>query len=94
MRGAAVIVEEDHNAILELEKLLFQQNTSSNSRSDHSSYINELLREISNAADDLEKKLVEDIFSDMQKVEGAALETVVKLPERTGTKQTNKQTNI
>lgn len=80
MRDAAVLVEEDYNGIHELEKemQLLHPNLSLHS---HYRAVNEILSEISHAADSLESELQEDVFGDSKKMEGAAFETVVKLKE-------------
>lgn len=80
MRATSILVEEDYNLILELEKetLSHHPNTSLQT---HFSILNQFLSEISHAADMLEKELVEDVFSDYKKLEGAGFETVVKLSE-------------
>lgn len=80
MRATAVLVEEDYNLILELEKetLSHHPNTSLQT---HFNILNKFLLEISQAADTLEKELVEDVFNDYKKLEGAGFETVVKLSE-------------
>ena len=83
VREAAVLVEEDYNAILYLEKEMNSLHPNVNSTLQiHNHVINEILAEISHAADNLEHALQkEDIFSDSKRMEGAAFETVVKLSE-------------
>ena len=80
MRNAAVLVEEDYNGIHELEKemQLLHPNLSLLT---HYHAVNEILSEISHAADSLESELREDVFGDSKKMEGAAFETVVKVKE-------------
>ena len=78
MRNAAVLVEEDYNIILDLEKELSSIHTNTSVQS-HFKLVNEFLSEISHAADSLEKDLVEDIFSEYKNMQGVGLETVVKL---------------
>ena len=80
VRNAAVLVEEDYNGIHDLEKemQLLHPNISLHT---HYHVVNEILTEISHAADSLESKLQEDVFGDSKKMQGAAFETVVKLKE-------------
>ena len=78
MKDAAVLVEEDYNAILYLEKEMSSLHPGLQT---HNHIINEILTEISHAADNLEHVLQEDVFSDSRKIEGAAFETVVKLKD-------------
>lgn len=79
MRNAAVLVEEDYNVILGLEKEMSAHNPNSSSLQSHFKLVNEFLSEISLAADKLESNLVEDVFSDYKNIQGAEFETVVKL---------------
>lgn len=79
MRNAAVLVEEDYNIILDLEKELSSIHTNGSSVQSHFKLVNEFLSEISQAADILEKNLMEDVFSEYKNMPGAGLETVVKL---------------
>ena len=80
MGAMAILVEQDYNVILELEKeaLVSHPNTSLQT---HFSILNQFLSEISHAADALEKKLVENVFNDYKNLKGADFETVVKLRE-------------
>lgn len=79
MRNAAILVEEDYNIILDLEKELSSIHTNSSSVQSHFKLVNEFLSEISQAADTLEKNLVEDVFREYKNMQGAGLETVIKL---------------
>ena len=81
MRNAAILVEEDYNTILSLERETAAQNPNNSSLQSHFKLVNEFLTEISQAADELESNLVEDIFSDYKNIRGAEFETVVKLRE-------------
>lgn len=83
MRNAAILVEEDYNTILGLEREMEAQNPNSSSLQSHFKLVNEFLTEISQAADELESNLVEDIFSDYKNIRGVEFETVVKLSEDT-----------
>ncbi len=77
MRAASVLVEDDYNSILELERMdALHPNVSLQSPY---GVLNEILAEISHAADDLESELQPDFFRSSQNMEGAAFETVVKL---------------
>ncbi len=78
MRSAAVMVEEDYNAILELEREM-QALHPNLSLQYHYHVLNEILSEISHAADDLQNELQGDLFHSSKNMEGAAFETVVKL---------------
>ena len=80
MREAAVFVEEDYNTILELEREMNSLHPNASLQS-HYHVLNEIFSEISHAADNLESILQEHLFSDSRKVEGAEIETVVKLKE-------------
>lgn len=80
MRNAAVSVEVDYNAILELEREMHALHPNASLQAHHR-IIDEMLVEISHAADDLENELEEDVFRDSKNIRGAALETVVKLKE-------------
>ena len=80
MRATAILVEEDYNLILELEKEMLSRHPNTSLHT-HLSILNTFLSEISHAADVLEKELVEDVFSDYKKLEGVGFETVVKLSE-------------
>ncbi len=82
MKTAAVLVEEDFNIILDLEKAVASLHPNISLQS-HFNLVNEFLSEISHAADTLENDLVEDIFSNYKQMEGVGLETVVKLSEDT-----------
>lgn len=77
-RNAAILAEEDYNVILELEKEMksLHPNTSLQT---HFNFINEFLSGVAHAADTLESELMVDIFKDSQRMEGAGIETVVKL---------------
>ena len=81
MRNAAVMVEEDFNTILELEKEMHALHPHSNLT--HNAIIAEIMSEVSHAADSLESDLLTGahVFQDSRNQEGAALETVVKLQE-------------
>ena len=78
MRNAAVFVEEDYNTILGLEQEMKTLHPNMSLQT-HYQVINEMLTDISHAADTLEKMLREDLFGDLKKTQGAAFETVVKL---------------
>lgn len=80
MRYAAVLVEEDYNVILNLEKEMASHHPNASLQS-HFNLVNEFLAEIAHAADTLESNLVEDVFSDYKNTKGAEIETVVKLSE-------------
>lgn len=80
MRNAAVLVEEDYNAIVILQKEMSALHPNISLQSP-SRLLNEFLSEISHAADTLESKLVEDVFNEYKNMKGAGLETVVKLSE-------------
>ena len=82
MRNAAVLVEEDFNIILDLEKAVASLHPNISLQT-HFNLISDFLSEIARAADDLESDLVEDVFSNYKQMEGAGLETVVKLSEDT-----------
>lgn len=77
MRNAAVLVEEDYNTLLELERVMSSLHPNINLT--HNYILNEIMTEISHAADNLESELQKNVFSDSKKMEGAAFETVVKL---------------
>lgn len=77
MREAAAYVEEDYNTILELEREMKSLHPNSSVQS-YYHVLNEILKDISNAADDLET-MQEHLFSDSRKAQGAKIETVVKL---------------
>ncbi len=80
MKNAAVMVEEDFNSILELEKEM--RSLHPNINLTHNPLIAEIMSELSHAADTLESELTAgDVFQDSRKQDGAALETVVKLKE-------------
>ena len=79
MRNAAVMVEEDYNTILDLEKGMHSLHPNGNRT--HHAVIAEIMSEVSQAADSLENDLVANVFRDSRNQEGAALETVVKLQE-------------
>lgn len=79
MRNAAVMVEEDYNKILDLEKEMHSLHPNGNNT--HHAIIAEIMSEVSQAADSLENDLVANVFQDSRHQEGAALETVVKLEE-------------
>lgn len=79
MRNAAVMVEEDYNTILDLEKEMHSLHPNGNRT--HHAIIAEIMSEVSQAADALENDLVANVFQDSRNQEGAALETVVKLQE-------------
>lgn len=80
MRNGAVKVEEDFNAILELEHEMNALHPNSNVT--HNKIITEIMSEVSRAADSLESNGgAADIFQNSKNQEGAALETVVKLKE-------------
>ena len=80
MRDSMLLVEEDFNTILELEREM-QSIHPNTSLQTHYHLINEIFLDISHAADDLEIALAEDVFSDLKNLEGAGIETVVKLSE-------------
>ena len=80
MRNAAIQVEEDYNVILELEREMMSHHPNSSLQT-HFNLVNEFLAELSHAADTLENELVDDVFSNYKKIEGAGIETVVKLSE-------------
>jgi hypothetical protein len=80
MRNAAVMVEEDFNTILELEKEMHSLHPHSNLT--HNALIAEIMSEVAHAADSLENDLTgAHVFQHSRNQEGAALETVVKLQE-------------
>ena len=80
MRNAAVMVEEDFNTILELEKEMHSLHPNGNLT--HNPLISEIMSEIARAADTLESEfMTADVFQDSRKQQGAALEMVVKLRE-------------
>ena len=80
MRNAAVMVEEDFNTILELEKEMHSLHPHSNLT--HNAIIAEIMSEVAHAADSLESDLTgAHVFQHSRNQEGAALETVVKLQE-------------
>ena len=81
MRNAAVMVEEDFSSILQLEKEMHLLHP--NSSLTHHALMAEIMSEVSRAADNLESELTADnhVFQDSRQLEGAALETVVKLQE-------------
>ena len=79
MRNAAIMVEEDFNTVLELEKEMHSLHPYNNLT--HNVIIAEIMSEVSHAADTLENELMADVFQDSRNQEGAALETVVKLRE-------------
>lgn len=80
MQTAALLVEKNHNALHEVEKeaaaLLESHNQS---KTHHHSLVNEILQEISRAADMLEDKLTDNAFSNLVEEKGADIETVVKV---------------
>ena len=79
-RNAAVKVEQDFNAILELEREMNALHPNGNVS--HNRIFAEIMAEVSRAANTLESNLgAGDIFQDYRQQEGAALETVVKLQE-------------
>ena len=79
-RDAAVLVEEDYSSILELEKEMksIHPNTSLQTRYH---LLDEIFSELVHAADDLENALQEDVFSDSKRLQGASVETVIKIHE-------------
>lgn len=79
MKNAAVMVEEDYNTILDLEKGMNSLHPHNNRT--HHAIIAEIMSEVSHAADTLERDLSANVFQDSRNQEGAALETVVKLQE-------------
>lgn len=81
MKNAAILVEEDYNVILDLEKEMKSHHPNISLQS-HFHLVNEFLSEISHAADTLEHELIEDVFKKYKEREGVAIETVVKLSER------------
>lgn len=80
MKSAAILVEEDYNVILDLEKEMLSHHPNTSLQT-HFKLVNKFLSEIAQAADKLENRLAEDIFSDFKNMEGAGIETVVKLSE-------------
>ena len=80
MRAMAILVEEDYNVILELEKETLSSHPNTSLQT-HFSILNQFLSEISHAADTLEKELAENTFNDYKNLKGADFETVVKLSE-------------
>ena len=79
MRSMAILVEENYNIILQLEKEMMSGHP--NTSKTHFSILNQFLSEISHAADALEKELEDNDFSDYKKLKGVKFETVVKLSE-------------
>lgn len=82
MRSAAISLEEDYNYIIELEKemaAVLKVNVSQ--LADRPRIVKGIFNEISHAADDLEKKFQGDAFQLSKKLDGAALETVVKVAD-------------
>ena len=89
MQTAALIVEGNHNDVLKLVSEAKMAPEHLNSSQGHHKLMNDILAEISHAADKLEKQLREDIFSDLVQGkgpvhQGAEIETVVKLGSNIG----------
>ena len=89
MQTAALIVEGNHNDVLKLVSEAKAAPEHLNSSQGHHKLMNDILAEISHAADKLEKQLREDIFSDLVQGkgpvhQGAGIETVVKLGSNVG----------
>ena len=80
IRNAAVLVEEDYNTIVELEKEMKSHDHNSSLQT-HYHVINDIFKEISHAADDLENTLQEHLFSYSKKSVGAEIETVIKVKD-------------
>ena len=80
IRNAAVLVEEDYNIIVELEKEMKSLDHNSSMQT-HYHVINGIFKEISHAADNLENTLQEHLFSYSKKSVGAEIETVIKVKD-------------
>lgn len=80
MRDAAIFVEEDYNTILDMERDVQAQHPNLSLQT-HYHLINDILTDISHAADVLENALQENLFEDSKKLEGADFETVIKLKQ-------------
>ncbi len=80
IRDAAVLVEEHYNTIVEVEK---EMNSLHPNTTLHTHYhvIDDIFKDISHAADDLENSLHEHLFSYSKNSLGAEIETVVKVKE-------------
>ena len=82
MRSAAVSLEEDYNYIIGLEKeMVAVLKVNVSSLADRPRIVKGIFNEISHAANDLEKKFLGDAFQLSKKLDGAALETVVKVAD-------------
>ena len=79
MQSVALQVEEHHNTLHKLNKEAIAIQKNLNSTKDHHRMMDDILSEISEAADKLENNLKEDLFSDMVGVHGAGVETVLKV---------------
>ena len=77
MQGVALQIEEHHNTLHQLEKEAKAIQKGHNSSKHH--IMNDMLSEISEAADKLENNLKEDLFSDMVGGHEAGVETVLKV---------------
>jgi hypothetical protein len=76
MRNVSLQVEEDYNAILELQKTIQLHHPTNNKG--HSIMV-EILRTLAHAADELEEELKDDVFDAALGRGGVEVETVVKL---------------
>ena len=79
-RNAAVQVEEDYNTIVELEKEMKSLHLNTSFQSQYH-IVNDIIKDISHAADDLESLLQDHLFSYSKKIAGSEIETVIKLKE-------------
>ena len=93
IQKVAVRVEENHNGLLKLMNEAKHLSTSNSSHIQHLKLLNEILSEISQAADKLEINLKKDLFNDIVdgKVPGTAaeIETVVKIGGGAGVRDYN-----
>ena len=93
IQKVAVRVEENHNGLLKLMNEAKHLSTSNSSHIQHLKLLNEILSEISQAADKLEINFKKDLFNDIVdgKVPGTAaeIETVVKIGGGAGVRDYN-----
>lgn len=80
IRDAAVLVEEDYNTIVELEKEMKSLHLNTTLQT-HYSVIDDIFKDIAHAADNLENSLHEHLFSYSKHSQGAEIETVIKIKE-------------
>ncbi len=80
IRDAAVQVEEDYNTIVELEKEMKALHPNTTLQT-HYHVFNDIFKDISHAADNLENSLHEHLFSYSKNSLGAEIETVIKVKE-------------